>query len=63
MDGIIYITNYELLNDTDFPSRSDLLWSKVTSTRIQLKRDGQTARGIKLGDSLETVIKAYPRGE
>ena len=62
VDGIIYITNYELLNDTDFPSESDPNWVKVTSTKIQLKEGGQTPRGIKLGDSLETVIKAYPRG-
>jgi len=62
VDGIIYITNYELLNDTDFPSESDTNWVKISTTKTQLKKDGQTARGIKLGDSLETVIKAYPRG-
>lgn len=62
VDGIIYITNYELLNDTDFPSESDPNWVKVSATKSQLKKDGQTARGIKLGDTLDTVIKAYPRG-
>jgi hypothetical protein len=62
VDGIIYITNYELLNDMDFPSEGDPNWVKVSSTKIQLKQGGQTPRGIKLGDSLETVIKAYPRG-
>ncbi|NLY08274.1 MAG: copper amine oxidase N-terminal domain-containing protein [Tissierellia bacterium] len=61
-DEVIYITNYELLNDTDFPSESDPNWVKVTSTKIQLKKDGKTSRGIKLGDSIETVIQAYPRG-
>jgi hypothetical protein len=60
--GVISITNYELLNDTDFPRESDTNWVKVSTTKTQLKENGQTARGIKLGDSLETVIKAYPRG-
>lgn len=61
-NGIIYITNYELLNDSDFPRESDPNWAKVTPTKFQLKENGQTARGIKIGDTLETVIKAYPRG-
>jgi hypothetical protein len=54
--------HYELLKDTDLPSESDTNWVKVSTTKTELKKDDQTARGIKLGDTLETVIKAYPRG-
>ncbi len=60
--GIISITNYELLTDADFPVESDPNWTRASSTKVQLKKDGQTARGIKIGDTLETVTKTYPRG-
>lgn len=61
-NGVIFITNYELLKDTDFPAESDSNWAKASSTKTQLKKEGQTARNIKIGDSLEQVVQAYPRG-
>lgn len=62
-NGIIYITNYELLNDSDFPSdKSDKNWLYLSDVKQQLRKDGVTARGIAIGDSLDKVIQAYPRG-
>jgi hypothetical protein len=62
-NGIIYITNYELLNESDFPpTESNENWTAVSSTQQRLKKDGATSRGIKIGDSLDKVLQAYPRG-
>ena len=48
VNGVIYITNYELLNESDFPpDESDENWTRVSSTQLKLK-EGVTSRGIKL---------------
>lgn len=63
VNGVIYITNYELLNDSDFPpDESDENWTRVSSTQQKLKKEGVTSRGIKIGDSLDKVVQVYPRG-
>lgn len=62
-DGVIYITNYDLLADTDLPpAESDENWAVVSSKETRLKEDGETSRGVKIGDTLADVVKAYPRG-
>ena len=62
VNGVIYITNYELINDSDLPAATDTNWTSLTATDKRLKKEGVTSRGIKIGDSLDEVIKAYPRG-
>ena len=63
VNGVIYITNYELLNESDFPTAdSNENWTTVSSTQHRLKKEGVTSRGIKIGDSLDKVVQAYPRG-
>lgn len=62
-NGVIYITNYELLNESDFPPvKSDTNWLYLSDIKQQLKKDGVTARGIAIGDSIDKVIQVYPRG-
>lgn len=62
-DGVIYITNYELLSDADLPpAESDGNWSVVSAKETRLKESGETSRGIKIGDTVADVVKAYPRG-
>ena len=52
----------QLLNDSDFPpDESDENWTRVSSTQQKLKKEGVTSRGIKIGDSLDKVVQAYPR--
>lgn len=46
-EAILYVSDYPLLNDNEISN---------------LEKDGHTSRGIKLGDSIAQVIKAYPRG-
>jgi hypothetical protein len=62
-NGVIFITNYEFISEADFPpAESDENWTKVSAKETRLKKEGVTARGIKIGDTLDKVVQAYPRG-
>lgn len=62
-NGVISITDYELLKASDLPNyESDKNWSYYSGSEQHLAKDGVTPRGIKVGDSIADVLKAYPRG-
>lgn len=59
----IYITDYALLDDSEIenPRNDDINYYKEKYCP-HLRYNGQTERGIRLGDSIEKVLQAYPRG-
>ncbi|MFX4261217.1 copper amine oxidase N-terminal domain-containing protein [Pelotomaculum propionicicum] len=61
----IYITDYALLDDSEIDNAfdDDINYYKDKSYPYpHLRNNGKTERGIKLGDSIEKVLQAYPRG-
>lgn len=60
----IYITDYPLLDGSDFDNaRNDNVNYYLENNYYpHLRSNGQTDRGIRLGDSIEKVLQAYPRG-
>lgn len=68
--GDIYITDYQLIEDSEIDNiyHDSKKWDSINYYIINnypfphLKNDGQTERGIRLGDSIEKVLQAYPRG-